>query len=147
MSQTEFSTYQISTMNGTTDENQTSIDSETKYTPTITDEEINNTTMVMGEDEYSNETISLVTKTIEKPVCDLSCQCSTKCPYGFEILNDICECDPPCKVSYKRRNTSIRIICLFKQNYQCYGNDTCIVTDNGRPVCQPENGTEHGKLK
>ncbi len=102
-------------LSSTTDDNQTSFDSETniisEYNTTITAEEINNITIIStnitSEDEYSNETISFVTETIEKPVCDLSCQCSKECPYGFEILNDTCECDPPCKVSCKRRNIII----------------------------------------
>jgi len=99
----------------TTDDNQTSFNSETniisEYNTTITAEEIDNTTIIStnitSEDEYSNDTISFVTETIEKPLCDLSCQCSKECPYGFEILNDTCECDPPCKVSYKRRTIVI----------------------------------------
>jgi hypothetical protein len=61
----------------------------------------NDTSMIISDaDEYSNETTALLPKAIE-PICDLSCQCSKKCLYGFEILNDTCQCDPPCKVSYK----------------------------------------------
>jgi hypothetical protein len=47
----------------------------------------------------SNETSILSSKSISIPICDHSCQCLKECPYGFEILNDTCLCNPPCKVS------------------------------------------------
>ncbi|CAF4546880.1 unnamed protein product, partial [Rotaria magnacalcarata] len=47
--------------------------------------------------------------------------------YGFEVIDDKCQCDPPCK------------------NYQCFGDDICNITSEGKPSCQPSNGTEHGK--
>lgn len=57
------------------------------------------TTGVVYEDnEYSNETINEEPSTTPKPMCDQSCQCSRKCPYGFEIVNETCHCDPLCKV-------------------------------------------------
>ncbi|CAF0994534.1 unnamed protein product [Adineta steineri] len=117
-------------------DNQTSNDSDT----TIIDDNINTTTIfnsiqneilttIVDENEYANETINFQSDIALEPVCDLACQCLKQCPYGFELLNDTCECDPPCK------------------NYQCFGNDTCIVTTEGRPICEPENGTEHDRPK
>ena len=49
----------------------------------------------------ANETSSLPSSwtSTSIPVCDQSCQCSMECPYGFEILNDTCQCNPPCQVS------------------------------------------------
>ncbi len=102
-------------------------------------------TVVTDEDEDSNETISLPAKPAAKPICDRSCQCLKECPYGFEIIDNKCKCDPPCKVSHKKNTIFILIIYLLKQNYQCFGNDTCTVTKNGQPLCQSEDGTVHGK--
>ncbi len=47
----------------------------------------------------SNETSIITSKSISIPICDHSCQCLKECPYGFEIFNDTCLCNPPCKVS------------------------------------------------
>jgi hypothetical protein len=49
----------------------------------------------------SNDTSSIPPswKSISIPVCDQSCQCSMECPYGFEVLNETCQCNPPCQVS------------------------------------------------
>lgn len=58
----------------------------------------------------SNETGSLPSsswKSISIPVCDQSCQCSMECPYGFEILNETCQCNPPCQVSDSNETYSI----------------------------------------
>ncbi len=66
------------------------------------------------EDEYSNETISFVSTTTAKPVCDRSCQCLKECPYGFEIVKNVCQCNPPCKVSPKEKLFFILIICSSK---------------------------------
>ncbi|CAF0904201.1 unnamed protein product [Adineta ricciae] len=84
-------------------------------------------TSIIEEDEYSNNTNEFLPVTEAKPICDLTCQCTKECPYGFQFINDTCKCDPPCK------------------NYQCFGNDTCIVTGEGRPYCQVDNGTEHDR--
>jgi hypothetical protein len=68
----------------------------------ITDQEtyINDTEIIIIEtNQNSNETSILSPKSIPIPVCDSSCQCSKECPYGFEIVNDTCLCDPPCEVS------------------------------------------------
>jgi hypothetical protein len=59
-------------------------------------------TVINDEEEYSNETIRLLPAIIAEPVCDRSCQCSKECPYGFELINDTCKCDPPCKVSDRK---------------------------------------------
>jgi len=87
----------------------------TKNDIEVTDKEIVDTTMISDvtqgetsaisndEEEYSNETISFESTTTAKPVCDRSCQCLKKCPYGFEIVKDVCQCDPPCKVSPKKK--------------------------------------------
>ncbi|UJR15630.1 hypothetical protein I4U23_002567 [Adineta vaga] len=99
----------------------------TENQTTIYEQEIDNTTMIFDttstnitdENEYSNETTSLILETTEEPICDLSCQCTKQCPYGFDFINETCECHPPCK------------------NYQCFG----------RPDCQAENGTEHDRPK
>ncbi len=61
-------------------------------------------TVVFEEDEYSNETVTFLPTTTGKPICDQSCQCFKKCPYGFEINNDTCQCNPPCKVSSNRKD-------------------------------------------
>jgi len=119
-----------------TDDNQTLIDSETQsiseYNTTVIDEIINTTTvlnvtqsdttsiqegiavtlsetstLVNDDDEYSNETESFSPKTTAKPICDRSCQCLKECPYGFEIVKDVCQCDPPCKVSPQKRKLSL----------------------------------------
>ena len=47
----------------------------------------------------SNETSIISSKSLSIPICDQSCQCLKECPYGFEILNDTCLCNPPCQVS------------------------------------------------
>lgn len=71
-------------------------------TSTMTDGTQDDTsTIANDEDEYSNDTISSSPKSIVQPVCDFSCQCARECRYGFEIVNDTCQCDPPCKVSQK----------------------------------------------
>lgn len=57
------------------------------------------TSTIINEDEYSNETSNSLPQPTPKPICDFSCECSKKCPYGYEVINDQCECDPPCKVS------------------------------------------------
>jgi hypothetical protein len=46
-------------------------------------------------DTSDNETVPS-----SRLICDETCQCSKECPYGFEILNDTCECYPPCQVSH-----------------------------------------------
>ena len=53
-------------------------------------------------DTNENETAVINPELIAspKPICDQACQCSKECPYGFEMLNDTCECNPPCQVSY-----------------------------------------------
>ncbi|CAF3996816.1 unnamed protein product [Rotaria sordida] len=85
---------------------------------------INNTNIIIYDtDQNFNETSILSSISI----CDRSCQCLKQCPYGFEILNDICRCNSPC------------------QNYQCFGNDTCIITNKGQPLCQSKNNTEHDR--
>ncbi|CAF2114676.1 unnamed protein product [Rotaria magnacalcarata] len=105
----------------------------------VTDQEIADTTvlseitendastMITDQDEYSNETINSLPQTTATPICDFSCQCSKQCPYGFEVIDDKCQCDPPCK------------------NYQCFGDDICNITSEGKPSCQPSNGTEHDR--
>jgi len=61
---------------------------------------INETEIIFIEtNSNSNETSILSSKSISIPICDHSCQCLKECPYGFEILNDTCSCNPPCKVS------------------------------------------------
>jgi hypothetical protein len=117
----------------TTDANQTSIDlgteSISQYNTTVTAEDKNPSTVLdvtqsdttsiqegiddvtqsetsaisNDEDEYSNETISFVSTTTAKPVCDRSCQCLKECPYGFEIVKNACQCNPPCNVSPKEK--------------------------------------------
>lgn len=75
-------------------------------------------TVIFDDNEYSNETLSLLPTTTAKPICDQSCQCSRKCPYGFEILNNTCQCDPPCTVSFsgkKDREFFFRIFIYFKR--------------------------------
>ncbi len=57
---------------------------------------INDTEIILIE---TNDTSILSSKSVSIPICDSSCQCLNECPYGFEILNDTCLCDPPCKVS------------------------------------------------
>ncbi|CAF4399134.1 unnamed protein product [Rotaria socialis] len=84
-------------------------------------------TMITDQDEYSNETINSLPQTTATPICDFSCQCSKQCPYGFEVMDDKCQCDPPCK------------------NYQCFGDDICNITSEGKPSCRPSNGTEHDR--
>ncbi|CAF3585285.1 unnamed protein product [Adineta steineri] len=81
----------------------------------------NDTDIVM----FDNLDESLKVSTM--PICDASCLCSKECLYGFELLNDTCLCNPPCT------------------NYQCFGTDTCIITDEGHPLCQPQNGTEYDR--
>ncbi|CAF0866786.1 unnamed protein product [Didymodactylos carnosus] len=51
--------------------------------------------------------------------CDLTCQCTKKCPYGFDLMNDTCECSPPC------------------EKYQCFDNHTCEVDSQEEPICLP----------
>lgn len=64
----------------------------------------NDTSTVIDEDgESSNETTTLTPTKPAKPICDQSCQCLRKCHYGFEIVNGTCQCDEPCKVSYKSK--------------------------------------------
>lgn len=58
------------------------------------------TELIYEDNEYANETATEQPKIFPKPVCDESCQCTQKCPYGYEMINDTCECDPPCKVSH-----------------------------------------------
>ncbi|UJR31029.1 hypothetical protein I4U23_018538 [Adineta vaga] len=77
--------------------------------------------------QNSNESSNSSSKAIAIPICDLSCQCLKECLYGFEILNDTCLCTPPC------------------DNYPCFGNDICVITEEGHPYCQPQNGTEHDR--
>ncbi|CAF3044509.1 unnamed protein product [Rotaria sp. Silwood2] len=90
------------------------------------DMNMNNTKLIIDDiNQNFNETFVLSLKSINTSICDRSCQCLKQCPYGFEILNDTCVCQPSC------------------QNYQCFGNDTCIITDKGQPLCQSENDTEH----
>ena len=66
-----------------------------------------------AEDESFNDTtdVSIPARPVV-PVCDLSCQCAKQCPYGFEIIDKECQCDPPCKV-IKIRNHRHRI------SYKC----------------------------
>ena len=52
---------------------------------------VNDTGMIIIEES------PILSSTI--PICDFTCLCSKECPYGFEILNDTCLCNPPCKVS------------------------------------------------
>ncbi len=47
----------------------------------------------------SNESSIITSKSISIPICDHTCQCLKECLYGFEILNETCLCNPPCKVS------------------------------------------------
>ncbi len=68
-------------------------------------------TAVDDNNEYSNETTDSLP---EKPICDESCQCLRKCPYGFEIVNNICQCDPPCAVSFTKHPRIFLKICLSK---------------------------------
>ncbi|CAF1265438.1 unnamed protein product [Rotaria sordida] len=102
------------------------IDDDTTMTSEVTQTDIS-TMITDDDDEYSNETTSSLPETAVKPICDLSCQCSQECPYGFEIIGNKCKCDPPCK------------------NYQCFGDDICTVTKKGQALCQPKNGTEYGR--
>lgn len=55
---------------------------------------------ITSEDLFINETeIPIVpSRSTIIPTCDHSCECAKECPYGFEITNDTCLCDPPCKV-------------------------------------------------
>lgn len=67
----------------------------------ITNQEINlnDTEIIFIEtNQNSNDTSILTSKFLSIPICDQSCQCLKECPYGFEILNDTCICNPPCKV-------------------------------------------------
>ncbi|CAF2811885.1 unnamed protein product [Rotaria sp. Silwood2] len=133
------------TQNGTTFvekkiTNATTIPDVVQNVTTVTDQGIGDTTvtsevvtqndtstMISDDDEYANETTSSLPETTVKPICDLSCQCSQECSYGFEIIDNKCQCDPPCK------------------NYQCFGDDICTVTKTGQALCKPENGTEHDR--
>jgi len=66
------------------------------------DQEIsmNDTGIILIETiQNSTESSFVWSKSSTIPICDSSCLCSKECPYGFEILNDTCLCDPPCKVS------------------------------------------------
>ena len=48
---------------------------------------------------WINSTIALESSTDKvEPICDRACQCTEECPYGFDIVEDKCQCDPPCKV-------------------------------------------------
>lgn len=75
-------------------------------TTATTDYEIENTTVIsyvtstniIEENEYSNDTNEFLPVTEAEPICDLTCQCTKECPYGFQFINDTCECDPLCKV-------------------------------------------------
>ncbi|CAF3371574.1 unnamed protein product [Rotaria sp. Silwood1] len=111
-----------------------------KNVTTISDQEIGDTTVTSevtqddtstiitdDDEEYSNETIVSLPETTVKPICDLSCLCSQECPYGFEIIDKKCQCDPPCK------------------NYQCFGDDICTVTKKGQALCKPKDGIEHDR--
>ena len=68
--------------------------------------------IIVSQDIHINETEIIANATdipIESststavPICDRSCECAKECPYGFEIDNDTCLCDPPCKVSIAGR--------------------------------------------
>ncbi|CAF3589382.1 unnamed protein product [Rotaria socialis] len=89
---------------------------------------INSNEIIINTKKLStNETSILSLQSINISICDRSCQCLKQCPHGFAILNGTCLCNSPC------------------QNYQCFGNDTCIVIDSGQPLCQPENHNEHDR--
>jgi hypothetical protein len=76
---------------------------------------INETEMILIEtNQNSNETSVLSFKSISIPVCDRSCQCLKECRYGFEILNDTCLCNPPCKVRDYEKLFLSRHFSLFK---------------------------------
>jgi hypothetical protein len=61
---------------------------------------LNDTGIILIETiQNSTESSFVSSKSSTIPICDSSCLCSKECPYGFEILNDTCLCDPPCKVS------------------------------------------------
>jgi hypothetical protein len=47
----------------------------------------------------SNESSIIISKSVSIPICDYACQCLKECPYGFEIFNETCLCNPPCEVS------------------------------------------------
>ena len=81
-------------INQTLDEDATSNNLTVKMTD-VSDTSLNETV------KDFNETSSFPSswKSVSIPVCDQSCQCSMECPYGFEILNDTCQCNPPCLVS------------------------------------------------
>ena len=82
-------------------------DEGTGETTTVLDVTQNDTSAsVDEEEEYSNETTSSSPTKPAKPICDQSCQCSKKCPYGFEIINETCQCDPPCKVSLQNKRAN-----------------------------------------
>lgn len=86
--------------------NATSIDDEIDVTQ--------NSTIV--DEEYSNETISIPDKIPSAPICDRSCRCGRKCPYGFEIIDDQCKCDPPCKVT---RECETNFVLLLIRSLAC----------------------------
>ena len=89
------------TQNDTTVNNQDIDDTMT----IVSEDLIQNSTsiMIIDENEYPIERRSSVPTTMVKLSCDLQCQCTQKCPYGYEIINDTCECDSPCKVSNKKK--------------------------------------------
>lgn len=67
-------------------------DSSSWMHSTIVDESINETS--------SNITFVPESSTVrEEPICDRACQCTEECPHGFDIVEDQCQCDPPCKVN------------------------------------------------
>jgi hypothetical protein len=69
---------------------------------------LNETELIFIEtNSNSNETSILSSKSISIPICDHSCQCLKECPYGFEIVNDTCSCNPPCKVSNSQKKKKI----------------------------------------
>ena len=88
-----------------TGENDTNIIEQNIENTTMTlDVAQNNTSSLIidEDDEYSKETATSLPKTTTKPIRDVSCQCSKECLYGFEIIDNKCQCDPPCKVSNKK---------------------------------------------
>jgi hypothetical protein len=75
----------------------TSIQEGIDDTTMVSDITQNDTSTIVYDED---ETISFLPETTRKPICDRSCQCLKECPYGFEIINNTCQCDPPCKVSH-----------------------------------------------
>ena len=62
--------------------------------------------IIINQDLFSNETEIPIrsSKSTDIPICDHSCQCAKECPYGFEVTNDTCLCNPPCKVNLMKNH-------------------------------------------